>query len=212
MPHQHVGERLELGARIGGAGRVRRRVEQEPLGLRRDRALERLGADLEAVLHGADHRHRRAAGEQHHVGIAHPVRRRDDHLVARIERRHEGVVEHLLAAGADGDLRGLVVEAVLALELARDRLLQLGEPVDRGVLRRLAALDRLDRGLLDVVGRVEIRLAGAEPDDVAARRFQRARFVRHRDRRRRLDALELVGEEGHRLSPFLWPGCGTAIS
>ena len=58
--------------------------------------------------------------------------------------------------------------------------------------------DRLDRGLLDVVGRVEIRLAGAETDDVAARRFERARFVRHRDGRRRLDALELVGEEGHR--------------
>ena len=130
MLHQHVGERLELVARIGGAGRVRRRVEQEPFGLRRDRALERLGADLEAVLHGADHRHRRAAGEQHHVGIAHPIRRRDDHLVARIERRHERVVEHLLAAGADRDLRGLVVEAVLALELARDRFLELGEPVD----------------------------------------------------------------------------------
>src|SRR5665811_2295324 len=56
-----------------------------------------------------------AGGEQHHVGIAHPVRRRDDHLVAGVQRRHEGVVQHLLAAGADRDLRRLIVEPVLAL-------------------------------------------------------------------------------------------------
>ena len=42
MLHQHVGQRLQFGARIGGAGRVRRRVEQQPLRLRRDRALELL--------------------------------------------------------------------------------------------------------------------------------------------------------------------------
>ena len=109
-----------------------------------------------------------AAGEQHHVGIAHPIGRRDDHLVARIERRHQRIVEHLLAAGADDDLRRLVVELVLALELARDRGLQLGNAVDGGVLRRLAVADRLDGRFFDVVGRVEIRLAGAKPDDVAA--------------------------------------------
>ena len=44
MPDQHVGQLLELGAGIGRAGRVRRRVEQHPLGLRRDRPLERLAA------------------------------------------------------------------------------------------------------------------------------------------------------------------------
>ena len=81
------------------------------------------------------------------------------------------VVEHLLAAGADDDLARLVVEPVLALELARDRGLEFGNAVDRGVLRGLAALDRLDRRLLDVVRRVEVRLAGAEPDHVAARRL-----------------------------------------
>ena len=48
---------------------------------------------------------RLAAGEQHDVGIAHPIGRRDDHLVAGIERRQQRVVEHLLAAGADDDLR-----------------------------------------------------------------------------------------------------------
>ena len=41
--------------------------------------------------------------------------------------------KHLLAAGADDDLARLVVELVLALELARDRVLQLGNAVDGGV-------------------------------------------------------------------------------
>ena len=78
---------------------------------------------------------------------------------------------------------GLYVEAVLALELRDDRRLQLGDAVDGGVLG-LAVADRLDRGFLDVVGRVEIGLAGAEPDDVAARRFQLARLVGDGDGRR----------------------------
>ena len=121
MPHQHVGERLQFGARIGGARRIRRRVQQHPFGLRRDRAIELLRRQLEAGRHRGLDRHRLAAGEQHHVEIAHPIGRGEDHLVARIERRNEGVVQHLLAAGADGDLRRLVVEAVLALELLDDR-------------------------------------------------------------------------------------------
>ena len=40
MAHQHVGELLEFALRIGRARRVRRRVEDDPLGARRDRALE----------------------------------------------------------------------------------------------------------------------------------------------------------------------------
>ena len=99
---QHIGERLQFGTRIGGAGRVRRRVEDEPFRLRRDRALELpRGVILKPLACVVDDLDRLAAGEQHHVGIAHPVRRRDDDLVARIERRDEGIVQHLLAAGAD---------------------------------------------------------------------------------------------------------------
>ena len=157
------------------------------------------GRHLEAVSPCVvDDADRLAAGEQHHVRIAHPIGRRDDHLVAGIERRHQRVVEHLLAAGADDDLRRLVVEAVLALELARrPRAFSSGMPSTARVLRGPAALDRLDRRLLDVVGRVEIRLAGAEPDHVAARLFERARLVGHRDGGGRLDALQVFGEQGH---------------
>ena len=197
MLHQHVGERLELGARIGSATRVGRRVEQNPLGLRRDRTLELLRRHLEAARHAGDDFHRLAAGEQHHFGIAHPIRRRDDHFIAGVQRRHERVVQHLLAAGANGDLARLVVEPVLALELLDDRVLELGDAVDVRVFRSLSAFDRLDRRLLDVVGRVKIRLAGTKADHVAAGQFERARLVRDGDGRRRLDALELLREKGH---------------
>ena len=58
-----------------------------------------------------------SGGKQHDVGIAHPIGRRHDHLVSRIERGEQRVVEHLLAAAAHGDFRGLVGEIILPLEL-----------------------------------------------------------------------------------------------
>src|SRR5258708_3522556 len=85
-------------------------------------AAELRGLQPEGVIHGRRHEHRLAAVDEHHIGIADPIRRGDDDLVALVERGQEGVVENLLAASADDRLRRLVVEAVLALELGGDRL------------------------------------------------------------------------------------------
>ena len=112
---------------------------------------------------------RGAAGELHHVGIADPVGRGDDDLVAGVDRGEERVEEHLLAAGRDDDLVGGVVEAVLAGELGGDGAAQLGDALGRGVAG-LAAVDGGLAGGADVGGRVEVGLAGGETDDVAARR------------------------------------------
>ena len=183
-------------ARIGRTGRVRRRAQDDPLGLRRDRLFQRVGLQLEALRRRAHHRHRFTAGQRHHFRIAHPIGRGNDDLVARIDGGHQRVVEHLLAAGADDDLVRLVGQAVLALELGDDRLLQLGNAADIGIFG-LAGLDGVDRRQLDVGGRVEIGLAGAEADDVAARRFQRACFIRDRDGRGRLHTVERSGQKRH---------------
>jgi len=102
----------------------------------------------------------------------------------------------LLAAAADGDLRRLVGKAVLALELLGDGALELGDAVDGGVFC-LAALDRLDRRLLDIVGRVEVGLAGAKADDVEARRLQLARLAGNGHGRRGLDPFERAGDQSH---------------
>ena len=162
----------------------------------RNRALEIVGLQLEAMLHRGLDRHRRAAGDRDHVGIAHPIGRRDDHLVAGIDRREKRVEQDMLAAGADDRLRGFVVEPVLALELGRDRLAQRLDAGD-GRIFRLAALDGGDGGALDIVRRVEIRLADRQRDDVAPGGFQFARFLRHRDGRGGLDPQQGVGNEGH---------------
>ena len=50
---QHVGQRAQLVGIVGGTGRIVGRVQDEPLGARRDRPLEVLRAHPEAVLLGA---------------------------------------------------------------------------------------------------------------------------------------------------------------
>ncbi len=196
MAHQHLGERLQFVAGVGGARRVRGRVQHHPLGARRDRALQVLRPQLEGVFQRGRHEDRLAAVDQHHVGIADPIGRGDDHLVALVQRRQEGVVENLLAARADDGVGRLVVEPVLALELGGDRLAQRRDAEHRGVLG-LAAPNRLDRRLLDVVGRVEVRLADRQRNHVAPLGFEIARLLRHRDGRGRLNARKDVGDEGH---------------
>ena len=197
MAAQHGGQRLQLRAGVGGSGRVGRTVQDQPLRSRRDRGLQRLGAQLEAVGLVSDHGHRLATGQQHHIRIGHPVRRRHDHLVPRREGGQKGVVDHRLAARRHVDLAGLVGQPVLPGELGRHRRLQLRNAVDVGVFG-LAAADGGDGRFLDIVRRVEVRFAGAQSDHVAALPLQLARTGRHRQGGGRLDAGEGGGlQAGH---------------
>ncbi|MNV28831.1 hypothetical protein D3C71_1200340 [compost metagenome] len=200
---QHQGQGFQLGAGIGGAGRVRRRVEDQPLGAWRDGGVQDLGAQLEAVGFLADHGDGLAAGQQHHVRVGHPVGGGDDDLVAGVQRSHEGVEDHRLAARGDVNLVGFVGQAVLARELGDDGGLQLGHAVGVGVFR-LAALDGLDGRRLDVVGRVEVRFAGAQTDDVAAFAFQFPGPGGHGQGGRRLDAGEGGGLKAGHDYPVWW--------
>jgi hypothetical protein len=94
-------------------------------------------------------------------------------------------------------------EAVVAGELADDRGLQLRRAVDIRVFRDALA-DRLDRGFLDEVGRVEIGLACAQTNHVDALSFQLEHTARHRERGGRLDTIERGGSL-HGRSP-VWRG------
>ena len=196
MLHQHIGDRLQFGTGVGGAGRIRRRAQDDPLGFGRDRLLQCRRLQLEPLLGRADHGHGFAAGERHHFRIAHPVGCGNDDLIAGVNGGHQGIVEYLFAAGADDDLVRLVGQIVLAQKLGRDGLLQFGNAADIGVFG-FAGLDCLDGGQLDVRRRVEIRLARAKTDDVASGRFERACFVRHRDGRGRLHTIERSGQKRH---------------
>ena len=101
-----LADRLGLGRRVHRAGRVVGADEQDRLGAVGVRRFELVDGDLEVgLVVGVDH-HRRAVGERDRLGVGGPVRRRADHLVARVaehgERREHGVLaavgdEHLPA-------------------------------------------------------------------------------------------------------------------
>jgi len=174
---------------VGGAGRVGRAVQDQPLGAGRDGGLQHLGTQFEAVLLLADHGDGLAAGQQDHVGVGDPVGGGHDDLVAGVQGGDQGVEDDRLAARRDVDLRHVIVQTVLTRELGHDGLLQLGHAVGVGVFG-LAAMDRVDRGLFDVLGRVEVRLAGAEADHVSALGFELPGLGGHGDGGRGLDAGE----------------------
>ena len=196
MTQQHVAQRPQVGAGIGGAGRVAGRVHDQPLGPGRDRALEILGLQLEALRFRALHDDRRAVAEQHHLRIGHPVGRRHDHLVAGVQGRQHGVEDDLLAARRDDGLRRLVVEAMVALHLGADRLAQRRRAGHRGVAG-VVGVDGLDGRFLDVVGRREVGLAGGQADHVFAGRFHLQELALGGIGRRGLDAAETIGNESH---------------
>lgn len=98
------------------------------------------------------------------------------------------------AARRHESLGRLIVQPVLALELLGDGGAQFGNAFDAAVFG-LAPLDGRDGRVLDIVGRVEVRLTGPQTDHIAARRLQIARLLRHRDGGRGLDAAQGLGEE-----------------
>src|SRR5206468_11954369 len=77
------------------------------------------------------------------------------------------VVTGMFAATAHDDLRWFVGQAVLAFEFVGNRLAQFRNAAARRVFGE-SFVQRLDRGVFDVLLRVEIRFARSEADDVLA--------------------------------------------
>ena len=108
------------------------------------------GGDREVVLGAGLEDHRLAAGEHHHVGVADPVRRRDDDLVAGIEQRHEQVVERVLRAGRHQHLVGRRASCLCTRDSSAAIALRSGsDAADVGVLAdALARARRARRALM----------------------------------------------------------------
>ena len=191
MAHQHIGQRLQFIAGIARARRVRGRVEDEPFGFRRDRGLKLCGGQFEIRLDPGHDRNRGAACQQDHIRIADPIGGGDDHLVARIAGRHQCVVQDLLAAGTDRNLRGRVGQAVFLQEFRTDRRLQFRDAIHGGIAG-LAGVDGALGRLADVLWGVEVRLARAKADHVLAFGLQLLRLGGDRDRGRGFDPRQRV--------------------
>src|SRR5258706_1495227 len=199
MQQQHLTQRAPFGSRVGRARRMAGAVDQQHRGPRRDRRRELRRGHLVSLLGARVGHHRPAVGEQGHVRVRYPVGRRDDHLVARIQNRHAEIENALLGARGHEDLIALVGNTVVALEFGDDGVLEFRNPIDIRVARE-SAVDRLHTGRSNVRWRVEIRLPGAQADDIPALGLQARDQRRHGQSRGRLDALRASGNSyGHEI-------------
>ena len=106
----------------------------------------------------------------------------------------------MLGPARNEDVRGLVVEAVVALELRTGGGAQLPNAGNLGVLR-LAAAHGLDRRVLHALGCVEVRLAGAEGDHVDAAALELLGFGLDGERGGRCERGEALGEHRAQFLP-----------
>ena len=165
---EHGGQGVDLGGGVEETAWVTGRIEDEGFGPRSDGRFQLGGSDLKGVVNIAEHVHRHAAAERGLLGVGDPVGGGDDDFVAFVEQGGEGEVEGLFAADGDDDLGGGVVERVFAGELGGNCLFERDDAGGGGGVLGGAAVQGVDGGLLDVIGGVEVGLAGAEADDVFA--------------------------------------------
>ncbi len=102
----------------------------------------------------------------------------------------------MFAAGAGGDLVGLVGERIFAIEFFGDGGAQFGQARGRRVLG-LTFVERGFRGVFDEGGGVEIGLARAEADDVDSGLLHGVCFGAHGQRDGIGDYFDSVGKRNH---------------
>jgi len=95
-----------------------------------------------------------------------------DDLVALLAEGEDPEEHDRLGSRGDDDPVGRVVWPPCPLEVVAHGFTELGE-ARRGDVMRVPAVQGVHGGLDDVGGRVEVRLADLQVDDLAARRFER---------------------------------------
>lgn len=162
MAAANLSDRLQLGLGVYHAGRVGRRVQHEHLGLVGDGGVQLLCGDLEVRLLGCGYDDRDCTCLLYHLGVAYPVRSRDNDLIARVAQRHQRDIDRVLCTRSHNDLRRLVVQTAVLLQTVASCLAQVHQTGCRRVLG-LVVLNGLDTGLLDVLRRRKIRLTAPKP-------------------------------------------------
>ena len=159
--------------RYTAPGRVRRRHEEQHLGPVRAGRFELVDGHLEPGSQVVGSSTGTPPARRIDLGVGRPVRRREQHLVAGVEQGGEGLLDGLLAAVGDEDLGGgHRVARSPAGVLAAIASLQLGQAAGGRVLVVAGVAAGLGGGLDDVGRGREVRFAGAEADDVLARRLE----------------------------------------
>ena len=184
---------LEIGGRDDGAGRVRRRIEDDGLGARRDGLLDGVGSDAEVFGLVGFEIDDLAAAVLDDVLVGDPVGDGQDDFVSVIDEHLEGIEKRELAAGSEDRFVGRVVGAEVAGVALDDGFAHLGDAGDDGVAREVL-VDGLDGGVLDVARRGEVGLAGSEVDQLGALCAQSGGFRGDGHGGGDFDASDAIGE------------------
>ena len=184
-------DRLEILRSHNRARRIRRRIQNDRLGLRRNRRLNHLRGDAEVLFLFALDQHNLAARVLDDVLERHPVGHRQDDLVAMIDQHLDRVEERQLAASREHALVRRVVRPEVAGMAIDNRLTHLGNAGHVRVAGEVL-LDRLDGRVLDVPRGREVRLARTEVRQVHALGLQLQRRRGNRHGCRNFDAADTV--------------------
>lgn len=144
------------------------------------------------------HGHRHAARQFDHVGIAQPVRRGDQHLVAGVDGGLHKIVETVFAARANDDGFHGHGYAVGPLEIAARGLAQFRNARHGGVTAEIGVNGSFGR-VADMFGRGKIRLAHGQAGHVHTLSFEFQGPAVDTESQRRFDAAQAVGNLHGRL-------------
>src|ERR1035437_918267 len=147
------------------ARRIRWRIQNNQLRLRRDQAFHHLRGDAEALRFVGLKEHAVAAHVAHHVFERDPVGHRQNHFVAVVDQHRDDVEERVLAAHRSARFLALVGGSEIGGVPADDRVLQFDRAAHRRVLRKIS-LNGRNSGVFNVLRRREVRLAGSRVDYV----------------------------------------------
>ncbi len=172
------GDLGEFRCRPQCARRIAGRVQHQELGFLGEGGGNARGGSLVAFRDAGRQDDGGAAGKLHGDRVGDPEGCQHDDFIARLDERHDGVDDDLLGAIADADLGGVIVETVLRLELAGERLAEFRQSLHGGVVGEARGHGG-GRRFLDVERRVEVGLAQGEADDVLAPGAQIARALGH---------------------------------
>ena len=193
MLAKHFGKTFQFFKTVHRTSGVGRTAKDDCLRARRDGSCQLLGSNLEILLDGGFHKYGFSVCQTHHVGIAHPIRRRDDDFIARIHHREQHVAHRLFGTIAHHNLRGLVVQSIFTFQFSANGLTKIKITRHRTIARPVVGNGLLPSSL-DVVGRVEIGFTHREVDDVDALSFEFGTLLRHCQCGRGSKTIETIGK------------------
>ena len=189
----HAHHRRHVFGRERCAGGIVGEVQQQDLGPRRNSLFQHLRGDGKIVLLFALDKDTLAAGVLHHVLKRDPVGNGDDDFVAMVDEYLEEIEQGMFAADRGDHLFALVIAAEISRVAFDDGIAQLFDSADGGVLREIS-LNGCNRGILDVLGGGKVGLASRKVNQVNALCAQLVAFGNRRQRGRRFNPVDPVGE------------------